>query len=451
MASDAERQKVLALLRAHGWNATSFQILERGFSYWFWGEMGCVAYVDTGAAWVAAGAPVAPASELAAVARDFGRAARERRRRVVFFATEQRFAADAALRHLLIGQQPVWNPTEWPVTVRSAPALREQLRRARAKGVRIASVEVAQVTAPDAPLRLAIEQLIQRWAGVKPLPQMGFLVKVDPFDFAEERRMWVAWQGSDLVGFAAVVPVYARRGWFIEDLIRAPRAPNGTTESLVDAAMRAATADGSEYLTLGLSPLAGGVTLALHWARRAGSALYDFDGLWFFKAKFRPRHWVPIYLSYPCGQSAFSALHDSLVAFARRGLAGYGLETLLRGPSLVLRALAALLVPWTVILALADDWFPAPGVQWAWVCFDVVMALGLWALSLRYRQGLCSTLIVLSLADVGLTLWQIVAFNASRVRSAFDLLVVAVAALAPAFAAVVLINLQRRMHGACAP
>ena len=34
-ASDGDRQRALALLRRHGWNATSFQILEPGFLYWF--------------------------------------------------------------------------------------------------------------------------------------------------------------------------------------------------------------------------------------------------------------------------------------------------------------------------------------------------------------------------------------------------------------------------------
>jgi hypothetical protein len=32
---DTRRKAVLALLRLHGWNATSFQVLEQGFSHWF--------------------------------------------------------------------------------------------------------------------------------------------------------------------------------------------------------------------------------------------------------------------------------------------------------------------------------------------------------------------------------------------------------------------------------
>src|SRR5690606_21071121 len=59
-ASADPRWRVLELLRRHGWNTTSFQVLERGFAYWFHPDLdACVAYVDTGRAWVAAGAPIA--------------------------------------------------------------------------------------------------------------------------------------------------------------------------------------------------------------------------------------------------------------------------------------------------------------------------------------------------------------------------------------------------------
>ena len=47
-ATSAARARALALLRRHGWNATSFQILEPGFNYWFDGDDACVAYIDTG-------------------------------------------------------------------------------------------------------------------------------------------------------------------------------------------------------------------------------------------------------------------------------------------------------------------------------------------------------------------------------------------------------------------
>ncbi|MGZ6135391.1 MAG: phosphatidylglycerol lysyltransferase domain-containing protein, partial [Myxococcaceae bacterium] len=86
---DAERRRVLAVLRRHGWNATSFQVLEPGFQYWFADEDACVAYVDTGSAWVAAGAPLTAPARIGAVGEAFHGRAREAGRRVAFFGVEQ--------------------------------------------------------------------------------------------------------------------------------------------------------------------------------------------------------------------------------------------------------------------------------------------------------------------------------------------------------------------------
>ena len=54
------KRQVLELLRKYGHNTTSFQILEPGLEYWFDDDDdACVAYADTGGAWVVAGGPVA--------------------------------------------------------------------------------------------------------------------------------------------------------------------------------------------------------------------------------------------------------------------------------------------------------------------------------------------------------------------------------------------------------
>lgn len=337
------RKQVLALLRRHGWNATSFQVLEGGFEYWFEADA-CVAFVDTGTAWVAAGAPIAAEERLRDVARSFLAAARSSKRSACFFATEPRFARATEFEHLAIGEQPVWDPRDWEAVLREKRSLREQLRRARAKGVRVRRVLPEEwAAAYGAHLRSSLEELIAGWLGARRLPPMGFLVSIDPFEFASERRSFIAEVDDGarvrLVGFAGVVPVYARNGWFLEDLIRDPSAPNGTTELLIDAAMKDAAEQGSEYFTLGLAPLAGNVAPVLSLVRRWATPLYDFRGLQAFKAKLRPQRWAPIHLSYPRGKPAIGAICESLRAFTNHGLIRYGAGALLRGRTPVRTAL----------------------------------------------------------------------------------------------------------------
>jgi phosphatidylglycerol lysyltransferase len=432
------RARVLELLRRYGWNATSFQSLEAGFRYWFDRDDACVAYVETGGAWVVAGAPICPPARLAAVAHEFALTARAAGKRCAFFAAEGRLIAGAGLHAMQVGEQPVWDPARWQETTAATASLRQQLRRAANKGVTVRRVAGGEVAPSDAPVRRAIEALIGRWQHDKPMAPMGFLVDVQPFDFADERRYFVAERAGAVLGFLAAVPIYTRDGWLIEDFLRDPAAPNGTAELLVDAAMRALADEGARYVTLGLAPLSGPLAGWLRAARKLSAALYDFHGLRAFKAKLRPHRWDPIYLAYPAGSSSHVALVDALAAFARGSFVRFGGATLLRGPALVVRVLAGLLVPWTILLALAGTrWFPRPWVKTGWVLFDVALVVALVSLTVRWRHWLGVAVAIAITTDSVLTSLQVALYDAPRVHGA-DWIVVALSLLGPMLATLVL-------------
>ncbi len=442
-AASAERTRVLELLRQYGWNATSFQVLQPGFHYWFdpAGDA-CVAYVDTGGAWVAAGGPIASPERLPAVVASFQAAALEAGRRVCFFATEPRFTQLVPMEALPVGEQPVWDPSHWEDVVRGSRSLREQLRRARSRGVSVREVPAPVLEDPAHPTRRALDRLKSRWLASRRMAPMGFLVQLRPYAFARERRAFAAEVDGQVVGFLAVSPVYAREGWFLQDLLRDPDAPNGTAETLVDAAMRAAKEAGRRYVTLGLAPLSGPVRPWLRLARACGRPLFDFEGLRAFKAKFRPDAWVPIHVAYPRRNGGVAALYDALRAFARGSLVRFGLATLLRRPRLGVHALAVLLVPWTALLALpfTRRWFPSVSVQWGWVLFDVGLSVGLFSLVRRWRDSLATTLGLLTATDACLTFVQAATYNAVRARSPVDWAVITAAVLAPAAASALLFH-----------
>ena len=326
----SQRQQALRLLRRHGWNATSFQILQDHFKYWFSGHRACVAYVDTGKAWVVAGSPVANSDCLDIVAREFVSYARQNRRRVVFFGTESRFVQSVGFTSIAVGNQTTFDARDWLSSVNRRLSLREQLRRARAKGVRVERLFPSQMAQSWIPLQLDIDTLIARWLAEKRLPPLGFLATIQPFSFMQERLYFVARQAEAIVGFSAMVPVYERQGWLLENLVRAPEAPNGTTDTLIDCAMREAAKTGSGFLTLGLAPLAGDIGFWLTLAKRLGMSLYNFAGIEQFRAKFQPSDCCPIYISFPHDQSAPLAIYDTLVAFAQVGLVRFGIRVLLR-------------------------------------------------------------------------------------------------------------------------
>jgi phosphatidylglycerol lysyltransferase len=136
----------------------------------------------------------------------------------------------------------------------------------------------------------------------------------------------VAERAGAVVGLASAAPVPARGRLFIEHFVRAPDAPNGTVELLVDGVMQRARAP---EVTLGLAPLTGAVSRWLRLARWLGKPLYDFAGLRAFKAKLRPDTWEPVYLCVAHDASTLVALRDALRAFAGGSLVGFGAASLL--------------------------------------------------------------------------------------------------------------------------
>ncbi|HEY3667087.1 MAG TPA: phosphatidylglycerol lysyltransferase domain-containing protein, partial [Polyangiaceae bacterium] len=162
-AVDSDRDRALSFVLRYGFEATSFQALESGYRYFFHEARACVAYVDTGAAWVAAGSPIAPPEASADAVSAFLDAAKSAGRRACFFAAEQPLAGahGEPLTALAIGEQPVWDPGAWPKELAKHRSLREQLRRARAKGVTLRAL--TRNDYEHAETRSAIERLVARW------------------------------------------------------------------------------------------------------------------------------------------------------------------------------------------------------------------------------------------------------------------------------------------------
>lgn len=446
-----ERARVLELLRRHGRNATSFQVMEPGLRYWFdaAGD-GVVAYVDTGSAWVVAGAPIAAADQVWATGEQFAAAAREAGRHAVFVCVEQ-WARDVPwLRFLAIGTQPVWDPGTWPEILAQTRSLREQLRRARAKGVRVRSVPAAEIADAAAPVRGQVDRLIARWLASRAMAPLGFLVTLHPFEYPAERRYFVAERDGEAVGLLAAVPVYRRGGWLLEDFLRAPDAPNGTMEAVFAHAVTELAGEGARHVTLGLAPLAG-ATGALRAIRDCTRWLYDFEGVRAFKAKLRPGAWEPVYLAWPRGRGPVGPVIDCLRAFAGGSLVRFGAATLVHRRRAVAAWLALLLVPWTAMLAVADPaWFPSRAVQLGWVGFDLAVIALLLRLAWRWHAVLAAVLAVLVTADAALTLAQAALWNAPRAAGAVHAAVIGVSVAAPTFAAWFLWSSRREGSARCA-
>ncbi|MEP6765748.1 MAG: DUF2156 domain-containing protein [Gemmatimonadaceae bacterium] len=446
-------KRALALLEQFGYTATAFQTLAPGMRHWFDTnddhDIGFVGFIDTGSAWVVAGEPVAARGDAIAVAERFVKHAHANRKRVAFFATEGALASSPRFRRVLIGEQPTWNPQDWSAVLSANRSMREQLRRARAKGVRTREIGVEEIDTEGANGKTSREMLngiVRRWLATRPMTSMHFLVELEPFVHLESRRLFVAERNGVAIAFLSAAPVAARNGWLFEHLLRDPDAPNGSTELLVDCAMRTLSEQGVTWATLGLAPLAGEVSGWLRMTRIVARPFFNFRGLASFKGKLRPSNWEPIYLAYPRERSSVWAMRDGLRAFAGGSLLIFGARTVLRGPKPLLRALEYSLIPWTIALALwpAEPWFPKSHIKWAWVAFDVLLWSALYRLRKHWTQRVAIAIATMVSIDAVVTLVQAVTWNIARTRTLWEAAMVVVACSGPALAAAVLWGAVRR-------
>jgi phosphatidylglycerol lysyltransferase len=339
---ERDDERARALIMAHGWNATAYQLLNPGIAHWFSAEgdamVGYALYANTR---VVAGAPVCAPDRLATVVAAFSSDAARAGHRVCYFGAGSRLErlvqATGEWSVASLGAQPSWNPTVWPDIVARRGSLRAQLNRARNKGVLVS--EWYDVDAERAvPLRLCLME----WLADRGLPALHFLVEPETLDRLDDRRLFVASRASRVVGFLLASPVPARSGWLVEQIIRGRQAPNGTAESMLDHAMRCLAADGARYVTLGLSPLSANsrfdrsrmrwwLTTTLRLVRSHGRRFYNFEGLDRFKQKFEPEEWEEIVALAPGRHFPVRALWAIAGVFSQGSPIGLVLRAIVKG------------------------------------------------------------------------------------------------------------------------
>jgi phosphatidylglycerol lysyltransferase len=319
------------LVLAYGWNATAYQIVNPGMSLWF-AERGdaVIGYVERGLTRVVAGAPVCAPERLEEVVDEFERDCGARHRRVCYFGAEARLESYLRSRsdhsRVLLGSQPSWNPAHWATIVAGKASLRAQFNRARNKGVTVTPMPSEEATRDP-----SLRRVLDEWLATRGLPPMHFLVEPETLSRLFDRRIFVArLRTGEIVAFLVASPAPARDGggWLIEQFVRGARAPNGTVELLLDAAMRTLAAEGYEYVTLGLAPLAEHglreavnpfwLRVLLRLVRAHGRRFYNFEGLERFKAKFQPERWEPVYAIVSEARFSPGALYAVAAAFSDR-------------------------------------------------------------------------------------------------------------------------------------
>lgn len=283
----------------HGWNTTCYQILNPGMKHWFSASADAViGYVECAGHRLVAGAPICAAGELSSVMTEWHTS----HDRICYVGAESRLnrvAMSEGYGVAAIGSQPLWRPSRFLEAFDHHRSLKEQRRRARAKGVTVREWNPEMLARDE-----GVIECLRAWLASKPIPNMRFLVEPNVFTFWGDRRLFVAERDGQVCGFVVLCPIPSRKGWLTEDFIRHPNAPNGTVELALYEAI--SSIRDFELVTMGMCPLsrlAPPISPPPAWlaavsavGRKIGRVFYNFQGLEDFKGKFQPDEWEAVTL-----------------------------------------------------------------------------------------------------------------------------------------------------------
>lgn len=124
------------------------------------------------------------------------------------FAFGRELEEDAAVPAdaYVVGEQPWWDLAQGPSVLSSSRSLREQLRRAPAKGVVVTRREAREL-APGTPMRARADALVAKWLRTRHLAPMAHAAAVAPFAALDARAIFVASVADDVVGVLSARPL----------------------------------------------------------------------------------------------------------------------------------------------------------------------------------------------------------------------------------------------------
>lgn len=210
---------------------------------------------------------------------------------------------------LKIGQEPIFQIERYAPRGNRTKKVRSAANQARKVGVTIECVPAGQY--PASSVAREMREVQKLWQSSRNIKALAFTLRLEPLTLAADKIILLAYKDRQLEGFVTCIPIGGRNGYYIEDMIRRPTAPNGVSELLFLAAVEAARERGATMANLGLAPLRGtarqpaGHRLlghSLSFAFKRLNLFYKFRPLEHFKAKFGPDSWEDSFLVYRPGQ-----------------------------------------------------------------------------------------------------------------------------------------------------
>jgi phosphatidylglycerol lysyltransferase len=227
---------------------------------------------------------------------------REGRVPVIYQSSLDSTRLEGDWRSVPVGDEAVIDLASFSLAGKTRGNVRRSHRRALDEGW---TMRFFHNVVDDAGLARQADALSAAWVSAKGGNEMGF--SMGPFKCETPDCWWAL--AVDARGVVQVVlswvPNYGRRGWTLDVMRRAPRAPSHAMDFAIVAAILHWQERGAKLASLGLAPLANHHGVGPLWWRRVMAFVgsrrwggYNCNSLEAYKSKFADR-WEPRYLVYP--------------------------------------------------------------------------------------------------------------------------------------------------------
>lgn len=178
--------------------------------------------------------------------------------------------------------------------------VRRQENFCRRQGVEFQEIDATRDPTYSATIAPQLEEIsAEHIAGTLHRRELSFVVSQFDARDVRERRLFIARQGEQIVAFVVCNPGLGGDMWAIEVYRRRRDAVRGVIPALIMHALRTMQAEGVSFASLSLcpflrcTPVAGDSKkfrwMANFWWRRLNT-IYDMQGLFHFKSRFRPEY-----------------------------------------------------------------------------------------------------------------------------------------------------------------
>ena len=306
----AERRE---LVLRHGTNGMSFLTLYPGWEHFHPAKgSGFVAFERHNRSALVCGDPMCEPGAEDALIKSFAAWCATERLTPAFVSATPSLAArcrERGWKTLKIGQEPIFELDDYAPRGNKTKKVRSAANQARKGGVTVNCVPAGHY--PPSDVAREMREVQHLWQASRKITALAFTLRLEPLTLASDKITVLAYRAGQLEGFVTCIPIGGRNGYYVEDMIRRPAAPNGVSEMLFLAAVEAARERGASIANLGLAPLRDTarqpdghrvIGRSLGFAFKRLNLFYKFKPLEHFKAKFGPDAWEDSFLVYRPGR-----------------------------------------------------------------------------------------------------------------------------------------------------